>query len=404
MRSFFDSESDSWRAIEADTKITEPSEIVKSVEAAKAAKKAAHEFLLSSLQMQHLIVLAGSGTSLGSVGGPSIWTLWDHCVNSNPDSDKDIRKKTPLASKIIATVAFDATREGENIEALLSQCEAFLQITPTDNDVLKFLKESKQVILTKCSEFIDPVSVTQLESHQTFLHRLSRRRVRDSRLKVFTTNYDLCFENAAGKQGIVLIDGFSFTEPRYFDPRFFTYDIVRRSSYSEEAASPLPGVFHLYKLHGSVNWDRIGTDIVVSTKPSADTAALIYPARGKYQQTYIQPHLELVSQFFGAIREPNACLVTIGFGFNDDHLSEPVLAAVKSNPHLRLIVVSPSAETDVVDPLASRYWAELFRLSKQGSDVRFFNLDFATFANLVPNLKSLTPAEKLAQSIQELAR
>lgn len=404
MQSFFDTDKRVWRAIEFDTELTDQTERKKSEDDAKAARKDSHDFLLSSLQMQHLIVLAGSGTSLGSVGGPSMWKLWDHCVNINPDSGESVRKKTPFASKIIGTVSFNADREGENIEALLSQCEAFLQISPTDKDVIKFLKDSKQIVLTKCSEFIDATNISQLEAHRTFLHRMSRRRVRDSRLKVVTTNYDLCFENAAGKQGLVLIDGFSFTQPRYFDPRFFSYDIVRRSSYPDESPSPLPGVFHLYKLHGSVNWDRIGCDTIITSKPDPATASLIYPARGKYQQTYIQPHLELVSQFFGAIREPNTCLVTIGFGYNDNHLSEPILAAVKSNPHLRLIVVSPSAETDVADEMKSRYWAELFKLGEQGSDVRFFSIDFLTFANLIPDLKSLTPAEKLARSIQELAR
>jgi len=33
-----------------------------------------------------------------------------------------------------------------------------------------------------------------------------------------------------------------------------------------------------------------------------------------------------------------------GFGFNDDHLSEPILAAVRTNPHLRLIIINPSAD------------------------------------------------------------
>lgn len=332
-----------------------------------------------------------------------MWNLWDHCVNSNPDSGPVKRTKTTTASKIIAAVLYDEAKEGENIEALLSQCEAFLQLKPGDPDVQKFVDDSKKIILDKCSKFIDSTNPEQLKPHRTFLHRMSRRRVRDSRLKLFTTNYDICFEHAAGRLGLVVIDGFSFSQPRYFDPRFFSYDIVRRGSSSEEATTPLPGVFQLYKLHGSVNWQREGTDIVIAEKPESKKACIIYPARGKYQQTYIQPHLELVSQFFAALREPNSCLVTIGFGYNDDHLSEPILAAVKSNPHLRVIIVSPSAEKDVKDTKKSRYWKEFFELSKEGSDVRFFSLDFATFANLIPDLKSLTPAEHVASSIKRLA-
>lgn len=81
------------------------------------------------------------------------------------------------------------------------------------------------MILKKCSGF---ATAEKLDSHRTFLHRLSRRRARDQRLKVFTTNYDLCFELAAGQLGGIALDGFSFSKPRHYDPRFFSYDIIRR--------------------------------------------------------------------------------------------------------------------------------------------------------------------------------
>src|SRR5205085_1187137 len=110
-------------------------------------------------------------------------------------------------------------------------------------------------------------------------------------------------------------------------------------------------------------------EIEVIPSPTPDSVCLVYPARGKYQQSYVQPHLELVSQYFAALREPNTCLIVIGFGFNDDHLSEPILAAVRTNPHLRLIIVNPSA-----DDLTSRRkeeskcWDTLFGLAEQGED------------------------------------
>ena len=43
-------------------------------------------FLLSSLQMQNLIVLAGSGTSLGNVKGPSMNDLWTAIAHENNSS------------------------------------------------------------------------------------------------------------------------------------------------------------------------------------------------------------------------------------------------------------------------------------------------------------------------------
>lgn len=384
---------------------TDSTEEQRIVAAAKAAKEEVKNFLLSSLQMQHVVVLAGSGTSLGKItGGPSMWNLWDYCVHSNPGDLFDKGKISDLASKVMKEINYDISADKDNIEALLSRCEAYLQVK-TSADVTTFITESKKMILKMCSEFIDPANEKQLAAHRTFLHRLSRRRVRDSRLKLFTTNYDLCFETAAGKQGLVVLDGFSFTQPRQFDPRFFLYDIVRRPTTGDEVGTPLEGVFHIYKLHGSVNWSRkTENEIEVKTNPSPDSACLIYPAKGKYQQSYVQPHLELVSQYFSVLREPNTCLIVVGFGFNDDHLSEPILAAVRTNPHLRLIIVNPSAEDITSRPTEkNKYWEALFNLAKQGEDVWLINAYFGDFAEIIPDLKSLTPAQRLTRDIKLMA-
>jgi hypothetical protein len=130
---------------------------------------------------------------------------------------------------------------------------------------------------------------------------------------------------------------------------------------------------------------------------------MIYPAKGKYQQSYIQPHLELMSQYLASLREPNTCLVVVGFGFNDDHLSEPILAAVKSNPHLRMIIVNRSAEGNTQEGEENnRYWKELFQLANQGEDVWLINATFGEFAERIPDLKSLTAAERLSRDIQQI--
>jgi hypothetical protein len=180
-------------------------------------------------------------------------------------------------------------------------------------------------------------------------------------------------------------------------------DIVRRGSAGDEQSSLLEGVFHLYKLHGSVTWARKANDTIeIVEKTNASEACLIYPARGKYQQSYAQPHLELVSQFFSVLRQPNTCLVVVGFGFNDDHLSEPILAAVRSNPHFRLIVVNRSAEKTSATG-SNRYWKAFLELASTGEDVWMINADFEQFAELIPDLKALTPAQRLARDVRLIA-
>lgn len=356
---------------------------------AQEHKQELYTALLNSLQMQHLVVLAGSGCSLGRVGGPSMSDLWKKVVDENDPK---------VVARVIKQVEHNS---GENIESLLSRVEAYLSLK-TDKFVEKFLRDSKKKILAECSGFLNDEA--GLEAHKTFIHRLSRRRVRDSRLKIFTTNYDLCFERAASALGTVAIDGFSFASPRRFDPRYFSYDIVRRPHNGDETVNYLEGVFFLYKLHGSVNWAAKGNgSIVEESGPSPDEACLIYPASGKYQQSFKQPYLESVSQYMAAVREPNTCVIVAGFGFNDDHLTVPLLEAASSNPHLRLIVVGPSAKSDI-EKGEHKHWKRLSELNEQGEDVWFISAYFDQFARLIPDLKALSPADALVKAVRDVAR
>lgn len=343
--------------------------------------------LLVSLQTEHMVVLAGSGCSRHA-DGPSMADLWKLAVVDSENKD--------AASAAASKTNYDLQNSEANIEAFLSRIEAYLEVHDKDGEVRDYLSTCKKLILDKCSTFL---SLGKLGAHKMFLHRLSRRRVRDARLQVFTTNYDLCFEVAASEIGCVVLDGFSFTRPRRYDPRYFGYDIVRRRRGTDETTQFLEGVFLLYKLHGSVNWAR-GWDeeIVEKEKPDPLEACLIYPAAGKYQQSYTRPYLESVAQYLAAVREPNTCVLVTGFGFNDDHLSKPLLAAVESNPHLRVVVADPCARAN--EASENPHWKRLYALNRQGVDVWFINADFPQLAELIPDLKSLTPAESLAKTLQ----
>ncbi len=375
-----------WRPLEAQPTAGNDEREASEAEASVNSDKLKN-MLLGALQMQHLVVLAGSGCSL-AVGGPSMGALWNAVVGSPLDEQ---------AKTVAASVGYDLDPEdNHDIEQFLSWIEAFLYVNRDKPEVTKFLVGAEKIILDKCSEFLKD---SKLTGHQAFLHRLSRRRARDQRLKLFTTNYDLCFETAASDIGLVVLDGFSFTAPRRYDPRYFSCDIVLRGRGGDGQVGYLPGVFLLYKLHGSVHWARDDNgEIVEKPSPTGSEACLIYPARGKYQRSYTQPHLESMAQYLAAIREPNTCVLVAGFGFNDNHLSEPLLAAVKSNPHLRLIIVDYCPKQKVAD--GKPYWEELAQLSESGEDIWMIQSDFEAFAQMVPDLHSLTPAESLMKAVK----
>ena len=64
---------------------------------------------------------------------------------------------------------------------------------------------------------------TDFETHLTLLQKLTQRKVSKSRLKIYNLNYDLSFEQAAQKGSFTIIDGFSFTQPRVFNGRYYDH-------------------------------------------------------------------------------------------------------------------------------------------------------------------------------------
>jgi hypothetical protein len=366
---------------------------------AKQNQELLNQQLLSAMKMQNLVVLAGCGTSQGKAGGPSMKDLWDKCTKTS-DADKG-KKYTDEAETVFKETIYNHSDESKvNIEEFLSICEAHL-IIKNNVTIKNFVASCKKEILSTCNF---TKTEDKISGHSTFIHRLSRRRVRDSRLKIFTTNYDTCFEEAAASYGIVVIDGFSFSKPRVYDPKFFDIDIVKRTPNSAGLDNYLEGVFQLYKLHGSVTWEKENKKII-EKEATPDGACMIFPAKGKYQQSYIQPHLELMARYLAALREANTCLIITGFGFNDDHLSEPIMSAIDSNPYLKVIIADPSAEANIIgtNKQASPYWSKLKTRSCKGEDITFINAYFEDLANLIPDLRSLTPAEKVANAIKNIA-
>jgi hypothetical protein len=364
------------------------------------AKQQVNDVLLRALQLPNLSFFAGSGTSLAEVKGPSMFDLWRKSMWLEPDCEEESENFKAL--KMEAQSVMDNVRYSENekpnIEHFLSQCDAYLLFNTEDESVKTFVNSVKKTILYECSSFIEHQN-SDISAYESLLQKMARRRVRDPRLKVFTTNYDMCFETAASNLGMMIVDGFSYTRKRRFDGRFFNYDVVKRENDNHEFVE---GVIHFYKLHGSVSWERCDGEIIESKSPKPENAVLIYPAKGKYQQAFIQPHLELLSRFLESLRQPNTCLIMAGFGFNDDHLSEPVISAIKSNPSLKLIVADYRAYSHIANPSSdtSPYWEKLAKLAEQGYDIHFINGSFTEFVSLIPHLRALTPADQLAKAIK----
>jgi hypothetical protein len=226
----------------------------------------------------------------------------------------------------------------DDIELLLSLCHVSQMVAPSEA-VETFINRTEAMVVERC-RFV--TKDLQLDVHSAFLRKLGRRSVRKPRVKLFTTNYDLCFEAAASRTRFVLIDGFSHSQPQEFDGGHFELDLVHREL-DREMASYVPNVLQLYKLHGSVDWEVRNNQIVKAERPARPL--IMYPRITKFELSYNQPYLEIMSRFQTSLRQNNTGVLVIGFGFNDVHIAQPIMAAVASNINLKLMIVGPELET-----------------------------------------------------------
>jgi hypothetical protein len=370
--------------------------------------------LSDCFRCNNLVVLTGLGTSLnvnvkeppankpllrealeGKRIAPTMGDLWDAVKNKNEETfDKVFSlSKCPDGSK-------------GNIETLLSYCKVASDFIDNKEDksiIVNFIKSAEGTIRDSV-RFLTPDD--ELGVHADFLRRLARRSSRKVRSKIFTTNYDLCFEYAARHGRYVVIDGFSHTIPQVFDSLFYSYDVVKRDS-NPDSHDFIPNVFHLYKMHGSVDWAKNQETGEIEKDDKSEAPVLVYPRNTKYELAFEQPYLEMMSAFQAAIRQPDTGLLVLGFGFNDNHIAEPILSAINSNLHLKVVVCDPALGTteqngvridgtDTKNP----YLTKIRYLIEHG-DARL-SLVKSTFKEIVPCLPDIAAETDLEQHVERV--
>jgi hypothetical protein len=378
-----------WRPLKA----TGTDEAKKEAERANQMLK---ERLGSLLLSQNLLLLFGSGTSV-AVGGPSMQGLWDEAA----DSQKAVFEKI--------CEAVGHPKEQKDIEKLLSRCQVALAFPSQKDGMIKnFIEAAEGIIRDKCRKLDAWEKVKGrkqslsdvISPHATLLSRVVPRRQDLPRTRIFTTNYDLCIELAAKERRMPILDGFDLITPRTFDGRWFDYDFVRRST-RDGAPDYLDSVFHLYKLHGSVDWDRSSDGII--RDPETKKPYLIYPRDEKFALSFEQPFLEMMARFQMALREKDTALLLIGFGFNDHHLNQPIYHALATNPNFKLLVVDYFPEEKLA---GGKAWDTLWRLQQSGAPMDVVQMNFTEFPNELPTYsqaRANNTQEKAAQLLKVLS-
>ncbi len=324
---------------------------------------------------ENLLVLTGAGSSMG-FGGLSMSGLMEESEKLLAKTDEDKFSMDDFKKEI-------GLEDSTNIEEILSKAKLFEDFATDETKKVKLQNTRKSIedkIYELCNFDLDLVTAPHLE----FIKKLTKRKSKLPRAKIFTTNYDKAFEQAGAQNGSVIIDGFSFTSPRVFSGKYFDYDIViRENSRVSSEENFAPNCFHLYKLHGSVTWYKEKEKVYQGDKAKSDNAMMIFPNQTKYESSYEQPYFEMMSRFQSELRKRGTTtLIVIGFSFSDNHLFTMINEALEQNHSLNIIIVDPR----IADKLESDYknFKTLYDKAERSKQVTFIGENFADFTVHLP--------------------
>lgn len=250
--------------------------------------------------------------------------------------------------------------------------------------------------------------------HERFVKKLLQRPLNLKRGNIFTTNYDLAFENAFDNQGVNYIDGFSGFQNRTFKPETYDYDIYYPGSTTQGKVSRIEKVLRYYKIHGSLTWVKtppsatniygikeIPIELIRNLKDSSTKSPIgdimIYPSATKKSYTLDFPYSELFRQFSTTITQSQSVLLTYGYSFCDEHINDIIYQAL-SIPSFTLIVI---------DYLGTQN--EGIRKLKELNDPRIIILegsdlgDFLFFTqNIMPDLVEMNTEELVVGTMNKI--
>lgn len=266
--------------------------------------------------------LAGAGTSIAIKNGaselskvPGVKEMTDKIIKSVTDEKqrkalKEIKqeltdKKIPfLIEYVLSEIAQKELVVGKNVLCGLEKSELM--------NLRLFIEE----------EIKKMVSVHQKENNfiADLLHcdfaEWIRHASRKIPIEIFTTNYDYLFEIGLEHHNIPYFDGFIGAYKPFFDPA------------SVEDLKLLPQWTKLWKLHGSLGWDKDNDTNRIFRTDKNESKIIIYPSILKYDNSRKQPYLSFMDRLSNFIKADDGVLFVCGYSFGDMHINDTILNAL----------------------------------------------------------------------------
>lgn len=402
--------------------------------------------LKNYLELDNVSFLFGAGSSihLGSISIANIPVKLEEEIRKIPNNDL-LSEQEEEAYLEFLKIVLELQKSDEiirtdsgcikyPIEDLLNYLNAVHFVASKNSDIIKleYLEDIifviKRVLFELCDlDQLTPypsASASEVEKeklqenryylHERFVKKLLQRPLNLKRGNIFTTNYDLAFENAFDNQGVNYIDGFSGFQNRTFKPETYDYDIYYPGSTTQGKVSRIEKVLRYYKIHGSLTWVKtppsatniygikeIPIELIRNLKDNTTESPIgdimIYPSATKKSYTLDFPYSELFRQFSSTITQSQSVLFTYGYSFCDEHINDIIYQAL-SIPSFTLIVI---------DYLGTRN--EGIRKLKELNDPRIIILegtdlgDFLFFTqNIMPDLVEMNTEELVVGTMNKI--
>lgn len=251
-----------------------------------------------------------------------------------------------------------------NLEDFLSDLLSFEKYVPSSDYDKYVLSKNKilELIVSNTSYEYDNSCL----KHSAFINTVSHLVRTPSKLTMVTTNYDTLIEDAADSIEYTVIDGFTFTHRPHFDSDMFEWNLVKDiANIKTREMEYKKNIINLLKLHGSLTWERSEKGILRKEKCEVREPIMIFPSSNKYMQSYQQPYFELFTKFQELLKRPNTLLITTGFSFADNHISQMIIQAILHNKSLATLI------SDFNITQENTNWIKLEELMKHNYQIAF---------------------------------
>lgn len=382
------------------------------------------------LSSKNLTFLFGSGCSSQisendeEQGIPTMGPMAQGLLSEeNADTSTKFGLSAEIKDSLANNLGVDLTHEAYawNLERLMEVLFGFqFALDQTDNSSLIDAKETvdsaiesiKKYVFDTCNEGQHKSSASSvLKLYQTFYRKLSQRSRSLPRPTVATTNYDLFNELAMDRIGVPYINGFLGSVEKRFNPASFRYTIAQRLDLTSQRWTSLDNLVYFLKLHGSLNWHAVEAGLFpVEERPISESgdgeAMLIYPTPAKQNASFAAPYSDIFREFQTKVVQEQSVLVTIGYGFGDEHVNNIIYQAL-TIPTFRLVVfakpeIDSTTSNEHVKMLQELKDPRVWIVGTENSNATWKAHYFKEFVEDIMPAGDLDPAENAIENVMEM--